>query len=137
MKKLMMRFAVSGLIAAPLTLTAHEGHKHNTLGTIEQVGENRLDVKDTNGKVVSFTLDDQTKVLRGKEAAEISDLKKDERVAVESEEKNGALFAVSVRVGGGPTAQTYMCPMHPEVTSDEPGRCPKCKMFLEPKNSEQ
>ncbi|MCG9731623.1 efflux RND transporter periplasmic adaptor subunit [Shewanella sp. Isolate13] len=24
----------------------------------------------------------------------------------------------------------YYCPMHPEVTSHEPGRCPKCKMFL-------
>jgi FtsP/CotA-like multicopper oxidase with cupredoxin domain len=25
---------------------------------------------------------------------------------------------------------TYVCPMHPEVTSDEPGRCPKCGMKL-------
>jgi FtsP/CotA-like multicopper oxidase with cupredoxin domain len=25
---------------------------------------------------------------------------------------------------------TYTCPMHPEVTSDEPGRCPKCGMKL-------
>ena len=24
----------------------------------------------------------------------------------------------------------YACPMHPEVTSDEPGRCPKCGMKL-------
>lgn len=28
----------------------------------------------------------------------------------------------------------YVCPMHPEVTSKDPkARCPKCKMFLEPK----
>jgi FtsP/CotA-like multicopper oxidase with cupredoxin domain len=27
---------------------------------------------------------------------------------------------------------TYTCPMHPEVTSDEPGRCPKCGMNLLP-----
>ena len=27
----------------------------------------------------------------------------------------------------------YVCPMHPEVTSDKPGRCPKCRMQLEPK----
>lgn len=26
----------------------------------------------------------------------------------------------------------FTCPMHPEVVSDEPGRCPKCKMFLVP-----
>jgi len=25
----------------------------------------------------------------------------------------------------------YVCPMHPEIVADEPGRCPKCGMFLE------
>jgi hypothetical protein len=25
---------------------------------------------------------------------------------------------------------TYTCPMHPEVTSDKPGKCPKCGMDL-------
>jgi P-type Cu+ transporter len=28
----------------------------------------------------------------------------------------------------------YSCPMHPEVQSDAPGKCPKCGMFLVPQN---
>jgi hypothetical protein len=28
---------------------------------------------------------------------------------------------------------TYVCPMHPEITSPEPGKCPKCGMKLVPK----
>jgi len=27
-------------------------------------------------------------------------------------------------------AKTYVCPMHPEVTSDKPGECPKCSMTM-------
>ena len=29
-----------------------------------------------------------------------------------------------------PTGKVYTCPMHPEVTSDKPGQCPKCGMDL-------
>lgn len=28
--------------------------------------------------------------------------------------------------------QKYVCPMHPEVTYDKPGKCPKCGMALVP-----
>ncbi len=31
---------------------------------------------------------------------------------------------------GAVAAAKYTCPMHPEVTSDRPGRCPQCKMDL-------
>jgi RND family efflux transporter MFP subunit len=34
------------------------------------------------------------------------------------------------------SAAAYSCPMHPEVTSDEPGKCPKCGMALEPTTSD-
>jgi hypothetical protein len=31
---------------------------------------------------------------------------------------------------GQPERFSYVCPMHPEVTSHEPGKCPKCGMAL-------
>ena len=31
-----------------------------------------------------------------------------------------------------PVAQKYTCPMHPEVISEKPGKCPKCGMNLVP-----
>jgi hypothetical protein len=34
-------------------------------------------------------------------------------------------------------ATSYACPMHPEVTSSEPGTCPKCGMQLLPVHSEE
>lgn len=39
----------------------------------------------------------------------------------------------AVDTGEAVPALTYVCPMHPEVTSDHEGRCPKCGMNLEPK----
>ena len=33
-------------------------------------------------------------------------------------------------------AQTYVCPMHPEVTGNKGDTCPKCGMNLEPKATE-
>jgi hypothetical protein len=30
----------------------------------------------------------------------------------------------------------YVCPMHPDVTSDQPGKCPKCGMSLVKKDKQ-
>jgi FtsP/CotA-like multicopper oxidase with cupredoxin domain len=34
--------------------------------------------------------------------------------------------------GGASEGSTYTCPMHPEIVSEEPGRCPECGMKLLP-----
>ncbi len=43
---------------------------------------------------------------------------------------------VAYRVSGPDVPEgsiEYVCPMHPEVRSDQPGKCPKCGMDLQPK----
>jgi multidrug efflux pump subunit AcrA (membrane-fusion protein) len=43
----------------------------------------------------------------------------------------------AVSSGESDTGKAYQCPMHPEVISDKPGKCPKCGMSLEPVKQEK
>jgi Heavy metal binding domain len=36
-----------------------------------------------------------------------------------------------------PTSDTYVCPMHPEVVRNAPGKCPICGMSLVKKSSDK
>jgi FtsP/CotA-like multicopper oxidase with cupredoxin domain len=43
-------------------------------------------------------------------------------------------FVAEMNLGGPAEDTTYVCPMHPEVTSERPDRCPTCGMRLVPES---
>jgi FtsP/CotA-like multicopper oxidase with cupredoxin domain len=65
----------------------------------------------------------------GPAAARFGVLRRAPELAAERQQLDRWLAApAAMPAGAGPV--TYACPMHPEVTSDQPGRCPKCGMKL-------
>lgn len=86
-------------LALPVALLAHPGHAHKTMGVVSTIHENHLEVKDTQGKATTFTLDAKTRIRRGKTILKAADIKIGDRVVVltsESKDKDGkALVTVT------------------------------------------
>ena len=96
-----------GMIAAPLS--AHEGHTHKVLGTVSMIHENHVEVKDVKGKTIALTVNDKTKIWRGKSPLGIAEVKVGERVSVtyqEVKDKAGksSMIVKTIQVGATPTA---------------------------------
>lgn len=80
---------VAALATAPYAI-AHEGHAHKMMGTVATVNDHRLEVKAVDGKTAAVTLNEKTKILRGKAPATLQDIKAGERVVVTAMEQKGA-----------------------------------------------
>src|SRR5262245_20734114 len=95
--------ALIAVLVMPSYAGAHEGHAHKVMGTVTAKHENHLEVKSVDGKTASITLDENTKILRGKSQATADDLTPGERVVVTTMEKMDAdgkalLIAMEVRL---------------------------------------
>lgn len=81
--------AVTIMLAVPALAVAHPGHAHKTMGVVTVIHENHLEVKDAEGKAITFTLDAKTRIRRGKSLLKIADIKTGDRVVVVSNESKG------------------------------------------------
>jgi translation initiation factor IF-1 len=95
-------------LAIPRYVLAHEGHAHKVMGTVSTLHENHLEVKATDGKTSTITLNEKTKVLRGKTKVKLDDISPGERVVVtatQTKDKDGkvTMIATEVRLGGANT----------------------------------
>ena len=70
-------------LAVPAAVRAHEGHAHKVMGTVEARQDDRLQLKTTDGKVVTVVVNDKTKFARGKQKVDAAALKVGERVVIE------------------------------------------------------
>ena len=108
-KRFELAVATVALLALPRYVRAHEGHAHKVMGTVAMRHENHLEVKATDGKTAIITLNQKTKILRGKSKVTIDDIKPGERLVVtatQTKDKAGkvTLVATEVRLGGAPGA---------------------------------
>jgi hypothetical protein len=106
----MMRTFVALLAAlslAPISIAAHEGHTHKTMGVVTMVHENHVEVKDLKDQKTVFTVDPKTKISRGKLTVPTEAIKVGDRVVVtyqQLKDKAGNVSTVVKTIQLGVTA---------------------------------
>jgi hypothetical protein len=76
-------------LLVPRYVRAHEGHVHKVMGTVATRHQNHLEVKATDGKTSTITLNEKTKILRGTTKVKIDDIRDGERIVVSATETKG------------------------------------------------
>jgi len=81
MTRVLILVLAVGLLA-PIAAAAHPGHDHKLMGTISAIDKNKVVVKTTEGKDMTFEVTPLTTFKRGKNKGVQSDLKAGMRVVV-------------------------------------------------------
>jgi hypothetical protein len=100
MKMKVAPFIVALALAAPAL--AHEGHTHKILGALASVQAGQIDVKGTDGKVVTIVFDAKTPITRGKEKLDAAALKVGDRVSVDYTQAKNTNTAKTIKLGTAP-----------------------------------
>ena len=86
LRRFILGAALVAALAIPRYAVAHEGHAHRVIGTVAMRQGNHVEVKATDGKTSTITLNEKTRILRGKTKANADEIKPGERVVVMAEE---------------------------------------------------
>ena len=107
MKRLLIALMLTAAVAT--SGSAHEGHDQKIMGTVNAIKSGQIQVKAANGKTSSIVLNEKTKVVMGKMAHKIADIKVGDRVVVTAtdvKDKSGKTTLVAKRVALGPARAT-------------------------------
>ena len=110
-KRLALLSVLVAALAIPTYVGAHEGHVHKIMGTVSMRRDNHLEVKATDGKTSTITLNEKTKILQGKAKVTADDIKTGERVVVTATQTKAhdgqpVFVASEVRLGSAGAAAT-------------------------------
>ena len=96
-------FAVLALsLFAPVTSLAHPGHDHKLMGTITSVDKNKVVMKTTEGKDMTFEILPTTTLKKGKDKGSQAELKAGMRVVVNVGDGVEPLKAKEVQYSAAP-----------------------------------
>ena len=101
-----LRFLVLAVaLLVPAASVAHPGHDHKLMGTISSIDKNKVVVKTTEGKDMTFEITPLTTFKRGKQKGAAADLKSGMRVVVNIGDGVEPLKAKDVQYSAGTTTQ--------------------------------
>jgi hypothetical protein len=92
--------AVLALVAAALAYS-HEGHQH-LKGTVTKLDGMRMELKSTDGDLVTVNLTKKTKYLRDKMVVTAFEVQVGSRVVIDLDRHGSEQVALEVRIGAAP-----------------------------------
>jgi len=101
--KLLFAVVLAVALLAPTVSLAHPGHDHKLMGTISSIDKNKVVVKTTEGKDMTFEVIPTTTFKRGKQKGAMADLKAGLRVVVNVGDGVEPLKAKDIQYSAAPT----------------------------------
>ena len=100
--KYLLPLALVAALLVPAVALAHPGHDHKLMGTISSIDKNKVVVKTTEGKDMTFEITPITAFKRGKDKGTAADLKAGMRVVVNIGDGVEPLKAKEVQYSAAP-----------------------------------
>lgn len=86
------------VLALAVTAQAHEGHRHQIMGTVTSIDTAQVTVKTREGESISVPVTTGTKYHKGDKPTAASDVNVNDRVVIEATEKEGKLTASDIHL---------------------------------------
>ena len=102
MRKTTLTVVLLAAFATGSGVLAHEGHRHDAMGTVEAIDAEQLALAVSEDETLTFALTEETSYVRADEAVPREDVVAGERAVVTYQKKDGVDVAVEVKLAARP-----------------------------------